>query len=448
MIRLAFLLLGARAFRPQAWILAIAGAVWLALGVLILLDMRNPEIVFVLDTLAVFMAIEGAVYLAVALARGLRRHWLAALRGIGFMAAGFLVYNVEWDHNLGAVIVFGIAFLLEGLLRIGTALVLKGRRWRGGLAGGVIMLVLSLVILLQWPLPHGVTVPFCFALLLITSGYALLRLARELRQLPAGGSITSLPLYAEHNWQARGIAVPALPPEQALPTQGELHVHVWTATGSIPDPQRRLLVDRYVAAIDSKGMVSTGHSALELPPDLYVSHYPAVELDHGAGDLRAILYSGPENDVPGRFQPSLQVEAAEWCQPDRTVTFHTFNAAALRAFWQLYARDTTYNLTARNCSSTVILALDAATEGLAFRGRAWRGLLRLMLNPDFWLLRLIRGRAEAMTWTPGLVLDYATMLREVLEHADRRWSYRLRRLFTRPAGPGSVDAVSSGHPQR
>jgi len=448
MIRLAFLLLGARALRPQASILAIAGAVWLVLGVLILLDLRNREVVFVLDALAVFMAIEGTVYLASALARGLRRYWVAAIRGVGFMVAGFLVYNVEWDHNVGAVIVFGVAFLLEGLLRIGTALVLKGRRWRGGLASGAIMIVLALVILLQWPLPHGVTVPFCFALLLITSGVVLLRLARELRQLPAGGSITSLPLYAGQNWQARGVAVPTLPPEEARPTHGELHVHVWTATGSIPDPQRRLLVDRYVAAVDGKGMVSTGHSALELPPDLYVSHYPAVELDHSAGDLRAILYSGPENDVAGRFQPSLQAEAAEWCRPDRSVTFRTFNAAALRAFWRVYSRDTTYNLTARNCSSTVILALDAATEGLAFRGRAWRDLLRLLLNPDFWLLRLVRGRAEAMTWTPGLVLDYATALREVLEHSDNRWSYRLRRLFSRPADEADAGTSSIGPSRR
>jgi hypothetical protein len=41
------------------------------------------------------------------------------------------------------------------------------------------------------------------------------------------------------------------------------------------------------------------------------------------------------------------------------------------------------------------------------------------------LLRIVRGRAEAMTWTPGLVLDYARLLRSTVEHSDRRWRSRL-----------------------
>ena len=117
-------------------------------------------------------------------------------------------------------------------------------------------------------------------------------------------------------------------------------------------------------------------------------------------------------------QQSLAIESANWCIPDQTVTFHRYNEAALRAFWAAYSSDDTYNLTARNCSTTVILALDAATEGLASTGKPARDFICLVFNLDFWILRTIRGRAEGMTWTPGLVLDYSRMLVRVLERTN------------------------------
>jgi hypothetical protein len=204
-----------------------------------------------------------------------------------------------------------------------------------------------------------------------------------------------------------------------------LNVHVWTPVGSAEDPERRLLVDRYIAAVDREGDISTGHAALEMPPDIYVSHYPANDIDHSPEDLRPLLSAGPENDVPGRFNESLAQEAANWCMPDQTVTFRRFDPRALRSFWAAYSQDNTYNLTARNCSTTVVQALDAALEGAAYTGRIWRDLFNLIGNPQFWLTRLVRGRAEAMTWTPGLVLDYARLLRSVVEHGDRHWTNKL-----------------------
>lgn len=55
------------------------------------------------------------------------------------------------------------------------------------------------------------------------------------------------------------------------------------------------------------------------------------------------------------------------------MAFRRFNAAALLAYWESYARDTTYNLTARNCSSTVARLLDAAMEGSLDDGRPCPG---------------------------------------------------------------------------
>ncbi|MFT3974933.1 MAG: hypothetical protein QM699_16270 [Amaricoccus sp.] len=423
MIRLAFLLLGARTIRPLWPALLALGLVWIGVGAWLLFNLRDREVVYVEDTLAIFLALEGVVLLAAGLMMGARRFWGELVRGICFLFLAFLVFNVVWDHNFGAMVIFGAAFLIDGVFRVASALVLRDSRLVRGVISGVISILLGFVIFARWPLPRDLTVPFCMALLFISSGLATLRLAAQLRRLPPGGSITSLPIHRARNWQARGVAVPPVDGEVA-PVQGALNIRVWTATGSIADPERHLIVDRYIATLDAKGHVSTGHAALELPPDLYVSHYPAQEIERNSDELLTILNSGRRNDVPGKFQPSLAVEAADWCMPDQTVTLARYNEAALRAFWADYSRDTTYNLAARNCSTTVALCLDAATEGLASTGRPLRDFIRLTLNPEFWMLHLVRGRAEAMTWTPGLVLDYARLLRQVLEFGQRRWRDR------------------------
>jgi uncharacterized membrane protein HdeD (DUF308 family) len=426
MIRLVFLLLGAQALKPIWRFLAAAGIFWMLLGIAILFDLSDGALSVVLDTLAIFLVVEGLVEITVAASIGLRQHWIDALRGAAFLLAAFLVFNVPWDGNIGAAIVFGSAFLIDGLFRVATAFVVHGPRWRVGIAAGLIEIGLALAILMSWPIPHHLTVPFCFALLLLTSGYGLVRMALPLRRLPDGGSVTSLPLYAARNWQG-GVARPVVADnfQNQAETGQSLNVYVWTAVGSIKDPERRVLIDRYIAAVDKNGVISTGHAALELAPDLYVSHYPADDIDHSPDDFRALLSAGRENDVPGKFNVSLAKEAADWCFPDQKVTFNKFNAKALRAFWEVYSTDNTYNLTARNCSTSVIQALDAALEGASYTGHVWRDLLKIISNPQFWLLRLVRGRAEAMTWTPGLVLDYAQLLRSTVEHSDRRWRSRL-----------------------
>ncbi|MGA0531314.1 HdeD family acid-resistance protein [Hansschlegelia sp. KR7-227] len=422
-MRLAFLLLGATALRRQWLVLAAAGLIWLLCGVGILIDISDGRLSVIMDVLAVFLIVEGAVEIGAAVARGLRRNWSDALRGLGFLFTAFVVFDVPWDNNIAAAVLFGLAFLFDGVLRLVSALLVHAWRWRMGIVAGLVEIALAAVILLGSPLPHRLTVPFCFALLLITSGYTLLRMALQLRGLSPGMSVTALPLFAARNWHARGL-VPAEAPHDR-PEHGLLHVHVWTPVGSATNPERRMLVDRYVAAVDGKGVISTGHSALEMPPDLYISHYPAVEIDHSESDFRALLSAGRQNDVPGRFQPSLAVEAAGWCMPNRTVTFRRFNEPALRAFWKTYSANDTYNLTARNCSSTVLLALDAAIEGAVGDRGLWRGAFRLISDPHFWLLRMVRGRAEAMTWTPGLVLDYSSLLQLVVDHGERRWRTRL-----------------------
>ncbi|NTG30072.1 hypothetical protein G6L33_22880 [Agrobacterium rhizogenes] len=427
MINLIFLFLGAKALKPAWRILAIAGIAWMLLGVAILFDLSDGKLSILLDTFAIFLIVEGLIEIAAAFSIGIRQHWIDALRGFAFLFAAFLVFNVPWDGNIGAAIVFGCAFLADGLFRIASAFIVHSSRWRVGIAAGLIEVCLAIAILMSWPIPHLLTVPFCFALLLLTSGYALVRMALPLRELPEGGSVTALPLYAARNWQG-GVTRPVISPDEDVWNSGDevLNVYVWTAAGAIGSPERRVLIDRYIAAVDRGGVISTGHAALGMPPDLYISHYPANDIDHSPDDFRTLLSAGSENDVSGRFNPSLEWEAANWCMPDQKVTFRRFKPEALRSFWAAYSQDNTYNLTARNCSTTVIQALDAALEESAYTGHIWRDLFKLLSNPHFWLLRLVRGRAEAMTWTPGLVLDYSCLLLAVVENNEGRWRRKLR----------------------
>lgn len=403
--RLILHLLGARALRRMARILVVAGALWMLLGALILIDLGDGELSVVMDTLGVLFVIEGAVDVFAAIVAGVVRERWRLARGVAFLVAGFLVADIPWDNNIGSTVLFGTAFLADGLFRIGSALLVRGERWPLRVAVGALELGVAASIWIGWPVSHRWTIPLCIAMLLLTSGYALIAYALRLR----------------HRRER------AARPAASWPvTDVKLILHVWTATGSAEggaDGPR--VVRRYIAAVDGKGNISTGHAALELPPDLYISHYPQREIEHDPDSFRSLLDSGPQNDVPGKFQPSYAEEMAGWCPADGEVRFSRYNAAALRRFWATYSRDTTYNLTRRNCSSTVIAALDAATEGALGDGPPVLPFLRLLADPRIWLLATIRGRAEAMAWTPGLVLDYGRLLRRIIEVRSAGWRERL-----------------------
>jgi hypothetical protein len=63
----------------------------------------------------------------------------------------------------------------------------------------------------------------------------------------------------------------------------------------------------------------------------------------------------------------------------------------------------------------VAKALDAGLDGLfADKARSPRFLLRLILSPELMVTGFLRHRAAAMAWTPGIVLDYARALRQLI----------------------------------
>jgi uncharacterized membrane protein HdeD (DUF308 family) len=413
MIRLIILLLGAKALHSQRRMLVLFGWFWIAVGALMLFDvLQDGRSVLALDALAVLLALEGLVAISAALVVGSSASRPVLLKGLGFLFLAFLVLDVPADDNIVATLVFGSALLLDGAVRIASSTVIQHSRWKTvALAGGGEIL-LSLMIFIGWPVPHRMTVPFCLGVMILLSGWALLRIARRLE---------TFALNKNHE--------PAHPTSPGTDEATPLTLYIWTPIGSAKDARRRYIVDRYIAAVDGNGNISTGHAALALAPDVYISHYPLNDISQSAQDFRQLLHSGEKNNVDGRFLPDLQQEVAAWCPPDKKIQFHRYNPTALRAFWQRYHQDSTYNLTRRNCSTTVILALDSALEGVLGDKHLWRRFLLLILDPNLWMLAVLRSRGESMTWTPGLVLDYARMLQQVTERQHQRWWPKLQDMW-------------------
>ncbi|MGK9169624.1 protease [Inquilinus limosus] len=415
MVRLALLLLGAEAVRRHWGFLAAFGLLWGALGIGLFVDGLDNVPYFPIHTFAYLLLVDAAIALLLAPAGIGAQKWLRSVRGLSLIVISLLILDPHRASNVILAMLFGLGLALDAGLRIAAATVVRFPGWRLSVAAAVVELLLAAFILEPWPTWYAGTVELCVSVALMLSAWAILRLALRLRRLPEHVLLPQLLARG-----GAGIEV-AAGEAGAIEPPGPLIVHVWTPFGSAKDPVHRPIIDRYIAAVDGKGVISTGHAALEMPPDLYISHYPAVELDHSPEDFGRILRATAENDVPGRFQPSYAEEAAGWCESNAKVVFRDYDPARLRAFWDGYGRDNTYNLTNRNCSSTVAHALEVALEGVLGRRRSWMAVLRMILSSELWIASQLRKRAETMAWTPGLVLDYARALNGIVHPPPAPW---------------------------
>lgn len=422
MIRLAMLLIGARAFRRRWPLVPAIGALWMLIGAMLVGDVTADGLLSIgIETLGILLIIEGLTGSLDSLSSGVRTNSSAMARALGFLVFGVLVLD-PFDHGIPDSLLFGLVFLLDGALRFASGYVVRFDGWRWASAAGAVEILLAFLTFANWPVAHDVIVPFCLGVALLASGFRLVRIGLQLRRLPAGASITALPLFSRRPWSDHA----TLPEREPCYEQSEpMTLYVWTPLGVAHDPKRRVLIDRYIAAVDGKGVISTGHSALEVLPDLYISHYPASEIDHSPTDFTRLLRAGRENDIGGRFLPSHEWEVANWCEPDARVVFRRYDAAALRAFWDAYRRDSTYNLTSRSCSTVTSLAIESALEGILGQKRPLLWFALLVVDPNVWLAGVLRRRGATMAWTPGLVLDYARALAGIVEHEESRWIVRL-----------------------
>ncbi len=407
--------------------MAAFGMLWIVLGLAIITDAADGITVVATETFGWLLVFEGLIALSFRIGASAQGARLATLKALALLAFGLLIVDMPWHNDLANSILFGLALTVDGVIRIAAALVIRFSRWRAALAGGVIELCLAALALFDWPVTYAQTVPFCIAVALILTGWAIVRVAFLLRRMQPGASLAAMSAFALRGgaaWNALPDPSPALQPEP-------MWVHVWTPMGAATDPRRRPLINRYIAAVDRNGVISTGHAALEFPPDGYISHYPAADLDRNPAEFARTLRATGENDVPGRFLPSYTEEVAGWCEADAHVRFRRYDQRRLAAFWDVYRRSDVYNLTNRNCSVAVSLALDVALEGVLDTRGNWLRFGQLMIHPDLWLAMLLRQQAEAMTWTPGLLLDYARALKRIIEPKPRPWIEMLRESVTR-----------------
>ena len=415
MIRLTLLLLGPDFIRTRWHLLALIGVAWAAFGAAIFVDALDGAVWFPVHVFGYLLILEALVTLMATTSHLGTRTVLRKTRGAVFLVMGLLIIDPHRAAEFILALLFGILIGVDGLLRISAAWVVRFPGWLASLCMGVLELAFAVFMIEPYPTFYAGTVPYCVGVALFLSGLGTLLLALRLRRLPANLSLAVL--FARNQSPGEYLAGDSTlaAPLPAAALRAPLVVHVWTPTGSAKDVLPQPLIDRYVAAVDANGVISTGHAALEVAPDLYISHYPAQEIEHSPDDFRALLRASKANDVPGRFQPAYAIEAAGWCDSSARVLFERYDVARLRAFWGHYRQDTTYNLTNRNCSSTVAAALESALEGTLGAGRGLATFLRALVNPELWVAAQLRRHAESMAWTPGLVLDYARALRVAIE---------------------------------
>ncbi|HZG19640.1 MAG TPA: MFS transporter [Herbaspirillum sp.] len=447
MIRLVLLLLGADFIRRNWHALAIAGLAWGTIGVSLMIDALDGVLNFPLTLFGYLLLLESLVTLWVANSGMGAQKTLRYVKGGLFLLIAILVITQHQASNMALAMLFGIAFTIGGSLQITSALVVRFPRWRTAMLGGLVQIVLAIFFFQPYPTHYKGTVPYCLALGLIFGGWNMIWLALRSRMLPQQASADVLvernsgddrPFDAGLHDGAADLQSRLRPPGASSASaldgsagagqQAPLTVHVWTPTGSAKGPARRQpVIDRYIAAVDLNGVISTGHAALEVQPDLYISLYPAEEIDRSPDQFARLLRATAENDVKGRYLTDYASEAAAWCESTEKIVFRDYRRASLDRFWQHYRRTEIYNLTHRNCSSTVANALEAALEGvIGGRDRHWFNAVRMMFTPEIWVASQIRKRAVTMAWTPGMVLDYARALRAVVHPRPLSWAASLQ----------------------
>ncbi|MFL1493560.1 HdeD family acid-resistance protein [Pseudomonas antarctica] len=406
MVRLSVILLGTEFVRKRWPTLAFLGALWAVIGALIFIDALDGVTYFPLHVFGYLLLAEAVFVLLLPISQTNKRSLLSKIRGVCFLLLGLLIVDSHHAASIILAVVFGVIFLSDGFFRIAAAVVVRFRGWQFSLLAGIFEIAFALFILEPYPTLYVGTVPICIGMNILMSGCVLVQQSFRLKD--GSENIAELP-----------IGKSAL----QTPNANVLVIHIWTPNGA--EKQEfggNPLLNRYIAAVDKNGVVSAGHAAIECGADIYISHYPDEDIDRNTNDFVRLLRATPNNDVAGRFLPSYPSEVADWCPSTIQIKFMIYNLERLNSFWNTYRLNPTYNLTSRNCSSAVALCLEAALDGTMSHGRSnMYDFFRVIINPEFWLAAQIRKRANAMAWTPGLVLDYARALNAAIESPPLTW---------------------------
>lgn len=430
MLQIALLLFGAEFVRDKAKYLWISGLLWGIAGVLIFIDGFDGQTWFPLKTFGIVLLIESLITLSVAASGiGAQKAVLYFKGGVFFFVSIIMLVDGRYSNLLLSVI-FGLSYFVIGLFVIASAWVVRFPSWRASLVMGCLQIAFACFLITH----SSATVSFFLGVLMMVGSINTLRVAMRARQLKNATSVFQLMVPREFakgfTTKVKGGPAPEKVEETVTPPldfTSPLTVHIWTPEGSASEPAvPRPVINRYIAAVDAHGVISTGHAALEASPHVYVSLYPAEDIDRSPSEFFRLLKATHDNDIAGKYQPDYVTESNNWCHSDKKIHFHGFNGEALNRFWVNYRNDEIYNLTYRNCSSSVAYSLEAALDGvLAKRRGSWLSTLKVMAMPELWIASQVRKRALTMAWTPGLVMDYARALSAIVHPVPQPWYKRM-----------------------
>lgn len=437
MVQLLFLLLGVEFLQRRANSIRLVGIIWVIAGFVIFIDALDNAIYFPIHFFAWLFLIEGFATLAVAWTGIGGQRVLRYVKGLTVVLASALIFAGSHHGNFVLSMLLGLLFLVDGSLQCISAWIVRYRRWRVALAWGVFEILIAIFFFQPYPTNYVGTLPYGLGIFLIFGGIHLLTLAYRVKRLDEiiisdkDNDINSSGINFSENFKKTKKTEWNGPPAD---DEKALIVHVWTPVGSSKAPtQFYPLIDRYIAAVDVNGVISTGHAALESPEGIYISLYPGVEIDRSPNEFGRILRATVENDVPGVFQPDYVTESKAWCPSNFQIKIRNYDALKLKKFWENYQSEKTYNLTHRNCSSSVSNALEAAIDGAVFRlhgpRAGWLSLLRVLVTPELWVAAQIRKRAVTMAWTPGLTLDYSRALSMLVDPRSFGWMKMIKNVI-------------------
>lgn len=434
MIQIALLLFGANFVRRNAYLLGIMGLIWLAMGLIIFIDALDGVRYFPLRLFGILLLIESVITLSVASSGIGAQKAVLYFKGGGFFLISLLILANATISNMLLAFILGMAYFVMGVLQMASAWVVRFPDWCAALGIGLAKIGFAIFMFGPYPSHYSATISVFIGVTLIMGGIVTLNVYLRARQLKDGTSVFELfvPSDVLPKIRKAQLTRPVKADSPTAEMQAEpLIVHVWTPEGSSKNaPVPRPVINRYIAAVDVNGVISTGHAALEMLPQTYISLYPAADIDRSPSEFFRILKATRDNDVAGLFQPDYGTESKAWCPSNWQVKFNAYNTDGLLQFWQEYKQHEVYNLTYRNCSSSVSYALEAALDGaLQDRvTRSWREVLRVLVMPELWIAAQIRKRATTMAWTPGLTLDYARALRAIVHPVNTPWFSRLLRV--------------------
>jgi uncharacterized membrane protein HdeD (DUF308 family) len=422
-MNLALLLLGPGNLYKSRWYVTAMGVMLTLIGLLIVFDPSDTVTLITLEAFGWVMVIIGLAKIAFALlAGGGRMPSFFSFQGIVFIVLGIAIADFPNQSGNAVPWLFAVALLVNGLYQTLSSLVIRYPNWGWFLASGIAHLVVGGLLFFKWKLVITLVVPIFLGAGLVLMGLttlrAALRLGRYLKGAKSGDSEMAIRYFLDFHVANRFrknymMPEPAAPPE-IHQEHDDLLVHVWTPTTVAKSDHDPNIVSRYVAARDKEGKYSVGHSALEMNPDIYISHCDGDPTAFDTGD--EVWQTLRSKDAPGEFLPSFEEEIKTYVMPSATIRFRNFNSKQLRTFWTMYRQETRYNFTNRNCSVAVALALEAGLMGSLDTGqKRFRTLFYLLTNKDLWVAHFIRWKAREMIWTPGMMLEYAVALQRVVE---------------------------------